>query len=333
MPGGWTNDAITSLVIPTGATTGARVEINGLTGQILVYDSTNTLVGQFDPTGLWIYDADGSYVHAFDERPGDGAVVQFRPPSSVGTINAPAQIGVATDPITGGIGTSFVGATINGNAPPGLYMNSQGLFLDAPQATGGGLMVAYADAGVVIQTGPNGDVELQDSTGTTRLAVASNGSFVEVDTEITYNTVYLGNSFSNTNQRGPAVANTTTSATFVNVFDSAGVSAVSVSGTKFASAARSRLLCTLHTQCYSSAINTDVEWDVREINSGQSSVIASLGFNNAGLRLSMGGTIAINNVPAGAYLITPRWRRSAGAGTLTRDASDRISLLVQEIHA
>jgi hypothetical protein len=44
---GWTNQGITTLVIPTGATTGARVVIDGTTGQISVYNSSNQLVGQW----------------------------------------------------------------------------------------------------------------------------------------------------------------------------------------------------------------------------------------------------------------------------------------------
>ncbi len=332
MPGSWSNDAITTLVIPTRATTGARLVIDGTTGSILIYNSANVLVGQLDPTGLWIYDADGSYVHIFDENPGDGAVAQFRPPSSVGTINAPAQIGVATDPITGGIGTSFIGATINGNSPPGVYMNSQGLFLDAPAATGGGLMVAYADAGVVIQTGPNGDVELQDQAGTTRISVSGTTGAVTVNAPITYQTRYLGNFFSSNNEIGPAVVNSTTSASFANVFGAGGVFAFSCNGTKQAGAATSNLLCTVSTSCFSSAINTAVEWEVRDLNSGANAVITSNFFNVASDHRWMSGTQLITGVPAGAYNIAPRWRRSAGAGTLQRQSDDRLTLLVQEIH-
>lgn len=43
----WSNDSISTLVIPTGATTGARVVIDGTTGLISVYNSSNQLVGQW----------------------------------------------------------------------------------------------------------------------------------------------------------------------------------------------------------------------------------------------------------------------------------------------
>jgi hypothetical protein len=41
----WSNDSITTLVIPTGATTGARIVLDGTTGTISVYNSAGTLVG------------------------------------------------------------------------------------------------------------------------------------------------------------------------------------------------------------------------------------------------------------------------------------------------
>lgn len=58
----WGNDTTTTLVVPTGATTGARVVINGLTGQIQVYNSSNTLVAQIDSAGIETFASDGSAV-------------------------------------------------------------------------------------------------------------------------------------------------------------------------------------------------------------------------------------------------------------------------------
>jgi hypothetical protein len=45
MSGAWSNDGVTSLTIPTGATSGARIIIDGLSGNVLVYDASNNLVG------------------------------------------------------------------------------------------------------------------------------------------------------------------------------------------------------------------------------------------------------------------------------------------------
>lgn len=48
---GWSNDQFAgTLVIPTGATTGARIEIDGTTGRIEVYDAADVLVYVIDGT-------------------------------------------------------------------------------------------------------------------------------------------------------------------------------------------------------------------------------------------------------------------------------------------
>ena len=52
--------ALRSLILPFGATTGARIILDGVNGRISVYDSTNTLVGLVDATGIWQYNANGS---------------------------------------------------------------------------------------------------------------------------------------------------------------------------------------------------------------------------------------------------------------------------------
>lgn len=48
---GWTNDQTDVLVLPTGATSGARIVINGITDAILVYDSAGDLVEAISPNG------------------------------------------------------------------------------------------------------------------------------------------------------------------------------------------------------------------------------------------------------------------------------------------
>ena len=44
--GGWTNDLIITFVVPSNATTGARIVLDGLTGLFQVYDSLNRVVVQ-----------------------------------------------------------------------------------------------------------------------------------------------------------------------------------------------------------------------------------------------------------------------------------------------
>lgn len=58
----WSNDAVDTLVIPTGATSGARIVLDGTTGEILVYNSANALVGTWGgPTGcLFDYESPGT---------------------------------------------------------------------------------------------------------------------------------------------------------------------------------------------------------------------------------------------------------------------------------
>ncbi len=58
----WSNDNVTTLVIPTGATSGARIVLDGTTGEISVYNSANALVGQWGgPTGcLFDFESPGT---------------------------------------------------------------------------------------------------------------------------------------------------------------------------------------------------------------------------------------------------------------------------------
>ena len=49
MAGSWSNDSITSLTIPTGATTGERIVIDGVDGDIQVYDSNGNLGAYIGP--------------------------------------------------------------------------------------------------------------------------------------------------------------------------------------------------------------------------------------------------------------------------------------------
>lgn len=63
---GWTNQGITTLVIPTGATTGERIVIDGTTGAILDYDSSGTLIASVSPidqtiSGVLVPHGFGSY--------------------------------------------------------------------------------------------------------------------------------------------------------------------------------------------------------------------------------------------------------------------------------
>jgi hypothetical protein len=89
MAGSWSNNGITSITIPTGATTGARIVIDGVTGDIQVYDVNGDLaayigpadggapiilsyeVGGFEWSGLW----NGSCLVGMGDPVTDGTVL------------------------------------------------------------------------------------------------------------------------------------------------------------------------------------------------------------------------------------------------------------------
>lgn len=85
---------VSTLVIPTGATTGARIVLNGLTGQIQVYNSSNVLVAQIDSTGLQTYSSSGTSSTIIS--PGPPTTIKMLP--SGGNVNA----GTITSGVTGG---------------------------------------------------------------------------------------------------------------------------------------------------------------------------------------------------------------------------------------
>lgn len=95
MGSGWSNDDDDRIVLPSGATTGARVEIDGTATNIVIYDAANNVIGTLGPTGLTISDVDGSQVHIYDQSTGDGAVVDMLPANIPGHVNTPG--GLRTD--------------------------------------------------------------------------------------------------------------------------------------------------------------------------------------------------------------------------------------------
>lgn len=53
--------------------------------------------------------------------------------------------------------------------------------------------------------------------------------------------------------------------------------------------------------------------------------------NPVSTHLSCSGIRYLTGIAAGTYTVTIRWRRTAGTGTLTRDANDTLSLKVREV--
>src|SRR4051812_46618113 len=92
---GWTNTNVDTLVIPTGATTGARIVLDGVTGVITVYDASNNVSAEISSvpgptTGIMTEDIDGSFLLMSPQSP---ATLQINPADVVGHTFAFAQVG------------------------------------------------------------------------------------------------------------------------------------------------------------------------------------------------------------------------------------------------
>lgn len=85
------------------------------------------------------------------------------------------------------------------------------------------------------------------------------------------------------------------------------------------------------------AVPTRVIWAVRltPITGGvgytpTDTVIGSLNFNTVSQHQAVAGMRRLNNVPAGTYTVTFRWRRSSGTGNVFADANDTYGLQTDE---
>jgi hypothetical protein len=92
----------------------------------------------------------------------------------------------------------------------------------------------------------------------------------------------------------------------------------------------SYLLVCMQTSCYNSAISGIA--DIGILAGGTDFTIVRFFFNQANVHASMAGTRLITSVPAGRQTLNARWRQS-GAGTLTQDTNDWISITVSEVRA
>lgn len=131
--------ALRSLVLPFGATSGARIVIDGVNGRITVYDSTGTQVGTIDGTnGFQISGSDGSYVKTHAD--GAEAEIEIQPPTSgtatftpgfiraTSTADVPLMeiVGAAPlTPVAGGSGQLNLGADPVANQTAALLLAQQ----------------------------------------------------------------------------------------------------------------------------------------------------------------------------------------------------------------
>jgi len=104
---GWTNPLpITTFVIPSNATTGARIVLNGVTGDIEVYNSANDLVGQWGgPAGqLTSWDGGGGPSGSGPFARFNGRILEF----------GDTTVSVSSDPnVNGFVGAGGTGLILN----------------------------------------------------------------------------------------------------------------------------------------------------------------------------------------------------------------------------
>lgn len=120
-----------------------------------------------------------------------------------------------------------------------------------------------------------------------------------------------------------ATPDTTTSATYVDVADAV------YTITKLST--NSALIVRLGISCYSTAVNTIGRFGVTIDGGATDTDISQVRLNAANDDKHCSGIVIIGeSEPPGVYTVQVRWKRVSGAGTLTRDASDIVSMELQE---
>lgn len=114
---------------------------------------------------------------------------------------------------------------------------------------------------------------------------------------------------------------TTTSSSFANMGAPSSVSITKV-------LAATRLRVDFYTSAWPNAIDTSVEYAI--LLNGVDHPIAHMMMNANGPHVHASG-VRFLPVPAGTYTAQARWRRSGGAGTVTRDVNDLLTMSVQEV--
>lgn len=124
----------------------------------------------------------------------------------------------------------------------------------------------------------------------------------------------------------PTGSGTTTSASYADVPGSP-------SDTLIKRYSATRIWMHMHFTCFSTAISTFVEIGVQfsDASGTADGAIANLVINPANTHLQVSGTAIFPWSGKGNVTVKPRWRRSAGGGTLTTDGNDRISFAAVEV--
>lgn len=135
-----------------------------------------------------------------------------------------------------------------------------------------------------------------------------------------------------TNPTGPIGGIGTVSATFVNMNPE-----VTFQFTKRLTG--TRIAATMLGSSFSTAVNTNSQYAARVVDNATGVdygdfTQAQFAFNDANKHLSWGNLryMAAGALPAGSYTVTGRFRRISGAGTVTINEDDRISLAFRECY-
>lgn len=80
------------LVLPFGATTGKRIVLDGINGEIDVYDAANTRVGLINENGFRTDQSDGSYIALDPQGTFGGCEIDIQPPTVSGITQTQAII-------------------------------------------------------------------------------------------------------------------------------------------------------------------------------------------------------------------------------------------------
>jgi hypothetical protein len=86
---------------------------------------------------LFVTDPDGSYVHIFNENPGDGSVIELRLPNAAGAVIVPARIRSGVTPHFTDPALEVLGPNVDGHGTAAIY--------SASGPTGGGVVELHAE--------------------------------------------------------------------------------------------------------------------------------------------------------------------------------------------
>lgn len=302
----------------------------GVQGWIIRRDGSaefNTVVVRGE---LFVVDPDGSFVRIFDENPGDGAVIQLRPPNSAGTAITPAEIRSDTDIVFALPALAIVGPDIDGSGAARIYLAADGAANTNKIGISTDEMITEVIGGIgYYEVRAGGVLKLQAGINTAQpLTLSTSAAAGDVRVETDGRLTVAGDVIrSEDGINAPAVTganDTTTSAANVNLAGGGSITSFSLTK-RFAS---TRIRIDMTASMFTTAVNTAARFAVR-IN-GVDTDVFNLFCNASGQHQYGAGHVYITGVPAGVQTIQGRWRRTVGAGTCTRDPEDWLSIAAAE---